>query len=112
MVISIKDFLAKLPMEATQKWPEGVWDVEAFKNGTMSLILFTPKGNDYQTNHDQDELYMVMKGEGELMIEGRSHAFKTGDVLFVPAGKNHRFERFSDDLVTWAVFWGPKGGEK
>ncbi|HEY3401837.1 MAG TPA: cupin domain-containing protein [Ohtaekwangia sp.] len=112
MVFPIKDFLAQLPLEATERWPEGVWDVEAFRNGTMSLILFAPKGKDYQTFHEQDELYMVMKGEGELVIEGVTHAFKTGDVLFVPALKHHHFENFSDDLITWAVFWGPKGGEK
>jgi mannose-6-phosphate isomerase-like protein (cupin superfamily) len=38
--------------------------------------------------------------------------FTAGDVLFVPAGEEHRFERFSDDLILWAVFWGPEGGEK
>ena len=34
-----------------------------------------------------------------------------GDALFVPAGVTHRFEKMSDDFVTWAVFYGPQGGE-
>lgn len=34
-----------------------------------------------------------------------------GDVLFVPAGVEHRFEDFSDDLAGWVVFYGPEGGE-
>jgi mannose-6-phosphate isomerase-like protein (cupin superfamily) len=112
MVLPLKEYLAKLPLEATQKWPEGVWDIEAFRHGTMSVILYTPHGKDYQTPHDQDELYIVVKGEGELLVEDKVHAFKAGDVLFVPAGKQHRFENFSEDIITWAVFWGPKGGEK
>ena len=112
MVFSLEEYLAKLPLEATPKWPEGVWDIEAFRNGTMSLILYTPHGKDYQTPHDQDELYLVVKGEGELIVEQQVHKFKSGDVLFVPAGKEHRFENFSKDIITWAVFWGPKGGEK
>jgi mannose-6-phosphate isomerase-like protein (cupin superfamily) len=37
--------------------------------------------------------------------------FGPGDVLFVPAGVEHRFEDFSDDFVTWVVFYGPEGGE-
>ena len=112
MVFSIEDYLTKLPLEATPKWPEGVWDFEAFKHGTMSLILYAPHGKDYQTTHEQDELYIVVRGTSELVIEGVVHACKPGDVMFVPARKEHRFEKFSNDFTTWAVFWGPAGGEK
>jgi mannose-6-phosphate isomerase-like protein (cupin superfamily) len=52
-----------------------------------------------------------MRGEGDLLVEDKVFTFKPGDVLFVPAGKEHRFQNFSDDIITWAVFWGPKGGE-
>ena len=31
--------------------------------------------------------------------------------LFVPAGVEHRFEDFTDDLAVWVVFYGPEGGE-
>jgi quercetin dioxygenase-like cupin family protein len=54
----------------------------------------------------------VMSGVAELIIEGVVNPCKTGDVLFVPANKNHRFENFSEDFITWAIFWGSKGGEK
>ena len=111
MRISLADTLESLPKPATAKWPEGVWDVEAFRHGSMSLVLFTPRGRDYQSPHEQDELYVVHRGTGEFVLEGRGTAFGPGDVLFVPAGREHRFERFSDDLVVWAVFWGPAGGE-
>jgi mannose-6-phosphate isomerase-like protein (cupin superfamily) len=77
----------------------------------MSLVLFTPRGQDYQTPHVQDELYVIVQGTGEFVLAGERVSFSPGDVLFVPAHKEHRFEKFSDDLVTWAVFWGPRGGE-
>lgn len=112
MRIPIEDAFAKLPLPATARWPEGVWDTEAFAHGSMSLLLFTPRGKDYQTSHTQDELYIVMQGNGTLWVEGARTPFVTGDVLFVPATKRHRFEEFSDDLMTWAIFWGPKGGEE
>ena len=38
--------------------------------------------------------------------------FGPGDLLFVPAGVEHRFEEFSDDLAVWVVFYGPDGGEQ
>lgn len=111
MRTSLADTLSKLPLPATDRWPEGVWDIEALAHGSMSVVLFTPRGRDYQSSHNQDEIYIVLKGNGVLLVEGKPHSFVAGDVLFVPANKTHRFEQFSDDLVTWAVFWGPPGGE-
>jgi mannose-6-phosphate isomerase-like protein (cupin superfamily) len=34
-----------------------------------------------------------------------------GDFLFVPAGVEHHFRNFTDDLIIWAIFYGPEGGE-
>lgn len=111
MVFSLQDTLAKLPLPATPKWPHGVWDYEAFKHGTMSLIVYHPHVKDFQTTHEQDELYIVMSGTADLIIEGKSSACKTGDALFVPALKHHHFQNFTEDFIVWAIFWGPKGGE-
>src|ERR1700728_3211425 len=111
MRLRLADVVTKLPLPATERWPEGVWDIEAMAHGTMSVVLFTPRGKDYQTSHEQDELYIVMQGSGVLLIEDVRHSFETGDVLFVAASKMHRFVEFSNDLVTWAIFWGPQGGE-
>jgi mannose-6-phosphate isomerase-like protein (cupin superfamily) len=110
--IDLKSAIAHLPLPATASWPEGVWDKKVFEHGTMSVIVFTPRGHDYQTAHKQDELYVVIKGSGRLVIEDSSFKFVEGDVLFVPAEKRHRFAEFTEDLITWAVFWGPAGGEK
>lgn len=112
MRIALDRFLSKLPLPATARWPSGTWDVEAFAHGSMSIVLFTPRGADHQTSHEQDELYVVLTGSGELTIAGVAHPFAAGDTLFVAANAPHRFTRFTEDLVTWAIFWGPPGGER
>jgi mannose-6-phosphate isomerase-like protein (cupin superfamily) len=112
MRIQLSDALSKLPLPATERWPAGVWDIEAFSHGTMSAVLFTPRGKDYQSSHKQDELYVVLKGSGVLVVEEDRHPFESGDLLFVPANKAHHFEEFSQDIMTWAVFWGPPDGEQ
>jgi mannose-6-phosphate isomerase-like protein (cupin superfamily) len=112
MHIDLKSALALLPLPPNASWPEGVWDKTVFEHGTMSVIVFTPRGRDYQTTHKQDEIYIVMKGSGTLVIEEAKYPFVEGDVLFVPAEKWHRFAEFTEDLITWAIFWGPVGGEK
>jgi len=111
MHIPLAKIQAGLPLPATPKWPQGVWDLKAFAHGSMSLVLFTPRGRDYQTTHEQDELYFVHRGSGTLVIDGKRFPFQPGDALFVPARVEHHFEDFGDDLVTWGVFWGPDGGE-
>lgn len=112
MHISLSKNLAKLPLPATKKWPDGVWDIEAFSHGTLSLLLFSPKGQDYQTPHDQDEIYIAVNGHGVLEVEGVSFPFAEGDTLFVKAGDQHRFLEFSEDIKLWVVLYGPKGGEQ
>ncbi|MOA27556.1 Cupin domain protein [compost metagenome] len=57
-------------------------------------------------------MYVIISGTGEFFCEGKYVSFKAGDLLFVSAGAEHRFENFTDDFVTWVIFYGPKGGEK
>jgi mannose-6-phosphate isomerase-like protein (cupin superfamily) len=105
MKFTVEEFLEKLPLPANEKWTEGVWDVEPFKKGSVSLVFFGPRGKDHQTFHDEDEFYFISSGTGELIMDGAAHSFKAGDVFFVPAKVPHHFENFSDDFATWAVFF-------
>lgn len=54
---------------------------------------------------------MVARGSGTFVNGGHRHPFSSGDVLFVPAGVEHRFEDFTDDYGTWVIFYGPEGDE-
>jgi mannose-6-phosphate isomerase-like protein (cupin superfamily) len=85
--------------------------LELFTHGTLSLEVYRPQQRDRQTPHDRDEIYVITSGSGEFYCDGETTSFKAGDFLFVPAGIEHRFVNFSDDFVTWVMFYGPKGGE-
>jgi mannose-6-phosphate isomerase-like protein (cupin superfamily) len=84
---------------------------ELLRHGTLSVELYAPRGHDPQNPHDKDEVYVVMEGRGDFVCGDARRVFGPGDLLFVPAGVVHRFERFSDDLVAWVIFYGPVGGE-
>ncbi len=85
---------------------------ELFKHGTLSIEIYQPVGQDMQTPHSQDEVYIVISGTGEFINGTQKTRFQPGDCLFVPAGVTHRFVNFSDDFATWVIFYGPEGGEK
>jgi mannose-6-phosphate isomerase-like protein (cupin superfamily) len=105
------DLLHRLPGPKTAKWPEGERFIEAFAHGTLLVELYAPRGGDPQTPHDRDEVYFVIKGSGDFIVQDERTPFAPGDALFVAAGVPHRFENFSADFSTWVVFYGPRGGE-
>ena len=41
----------------------------------------------------------------EIVIEDERFPCEDGDAFFVPAKTEHRFENFTKDFATWAVFF-------
>ena len=105
MKFTIDEMLENLPLPADEKWKDGVWDIEPFRKDGVSLVFFAPRGTDFQTSHDEDEYYFIMRGSGELVIEGERFSCETGDAFFVAAKKEHHFENFTEDFATWAIFF-------
>ena len=105
MKFAPEEFLAKLPLPADEKWKEGVWFTSAFSKGNFELEFFAPRGKDYQTPHEKDEIYVVVRGNGEFVKGNERVSFAAGDVLFVEARMEHRFENFSEDFATWVIFF-------
>jgi mannose-6-phosphate isomerase-like protein (cupin superfamily) len=112
MKASAAEILSRIPGAPSKKWPAGERYATALAHGSMSVGLYAPVGADPQTPHSQDELYIVRSGDADFVIAGKRQPCAPGDVLFVGAGVEHRFESLSADFSAWVVFWGPKGGEK
>ena len=91
--------------------PAGEHSVGLLQRGTLHVKLSLPVPPNQQTPHEQDEVYVIIRGRGVLLHDGGRDAFEAGDLLFVAAGTEHRFEDFSEDLAVWVVFYGPPGGE-
>jgi mannose-6-phosphate isomerase-like protein (cupin superfamily) len=104
-VIRLAEAQAGIPDSANRR------SVRVLQRGTFDVVLGTPARPDDQTLHEQDEVYIVVRGRGVLFHDGKRDPFESGDFLFVAATTEHRFEDFSDDLLVWRVFYGPSGGE-
>ena len=85
--------------------------VTLFRHGTLEVEFYQPDGVDRQQPHTRDEVYVVVSGSGTFVNGDARHPFEAGEVLFVPAGVEHRFVDFTDDFATWVFFYGPEGGE-
>ena len=104
-ITSLDKILAKIPGLNNERF------ADAFTRGTLRVLLYAPRGTDPQLPHQQDEVYLIVKGTGTFRVKDTVEPFGEGDVLFVKAGDVHRFERLTDDLMVWALFYGPPGGE-
>lgn len=104
--VSPDEALKELQKDNKQKF------IEVMKHGSMIVEFFKPEKVDTQTLHIQDEIYVILKGDSTFFRDGERINCKSRDILFVPAGMEHRFENFSEDFETWVIFYGPDGGEK
>ena len=104
--ITVADAVARLPGPNDERW------AVLFRHGSLEVEIYAPRGEDVQKPHTRDEVYFVVHGTGEFVVEDTRRAFGPGDFLFVPAQVAHRFDNFTDDLAVWVIFYGPEGGEQ
>jgi mannose-6-phosphate isomerase-like protein (cupin superfamily) len=108
----------KQPWHATMReagaapLPAGRRSAEILRNGSLEVRWYAPRGTDAQTPHERDEVYVVAAGRATFVRGAERVAVAAGDLLFVPAGMEHRFEELTEDFGTWVMFYGPAGGER
>lgn len=110
-IFSLGESLSVLPLPATNKWPNGVFDQEVWRSRRASVSVFAPRSVDHQTPHDRDELYVIVAGEGRFDLDGTLMDFGAGDLIHVPAGVPHRFLP-PLTLTAWVIFFEADPREK
>lgn len=68
-------------------------------------VLAAPEP-DHQHPHEDDELYLVLEGQGTLTVEDEETLMKEGQAAFVPAGADHRFTGY-EGLSLLVMFTRP-----
>jgi mannose-6-phosphate isomerase-like protein (cupin superfamily) len=100
------DFIAS----ARKLAASGHSSVSLFQHGDANVLLFVPTDQDTQVKHERDEIYVIQSGQGIFKRGDETVRFVAGDLLFVPAGVEHRFASFSGEFKAWVLFFGPQGG--
>jgi mannose-6-phosphate isomerase-like protein (cupin superfamily) len=68
-------------------------------------VLVAPQADEQQP-HEDDEVYVVLEGRGELTVEDEVFPVTEGMALFVPAGAEHRFTGY-ESLALLVTFTRP-----
>jgi len=76
----------------------------------LSCGIYTlPKGaRDLQSPHDEDEVYLVVRGKGRVRVAGEERQIGPGALLYVRATSEHSFFEIEDE-VTLLVFFASGG---
>ncbi|GEB35491.1 MULTISPECIES: sugar phosphate nucleotidyltransferase [Brevibacillus] len=67
---------------------------------TKQLHLHAGKNLSYQYHHFRSEVWMIVEGEGEFVLNDRLMIVKPGDVVEIPVGAKHAIKAISDlDII-------------
>jgi len=61
------------------------------------------------TNKYYEEIYFIMKGTGVMLVDGKKHKIRDGDVVYLPKKTHHGMINDSEDLINYLIF---AAGEK
>ena len=91
--------------------PAGERSARVWQRGSLDVAFALPVPPKDQLPHTQDEIYIIIRGRGVVIHNGKQDSFEPGDIVFVAAGTEHQFADVSEDLALWRVFYGPHGGD-
>jgi mannose-6-phosphate isomerase-like protein (cupin superfamily) len=80
--------------------------IERFRVPDLSVGTYSipAGGSDDQTPHHEDEIYVVIGGRATLATDDGNAEVRTGSVIYVPAGEDHRFTDVTEDLTLLVIF--------
>lgn len=108
----ILDDEKKRPMYEERRWGwYRVLDYTKSQNGeevlTKRICIKAGKNLSYQFHHYRSEIWTIISGSGQFILDGKLMNVKPGDVLQIPKGANHAI-RAEEDLEIIEVQMGSK----
>ena len=80
----------------TQNLVGGLSPVQA-KNFSMGNVTLEPKGGQVPWhNQEQEEVYFIVEGEGEMCLGEERRAVRTGQAVFIPSKVFHQLTNTGD----------------
>jgi len=80
------------------------------KNFCMGLVTLEPKGGQVPWhNHEQEELYLILDGQGEMCVGSERQVVTAKQAVYVPPGQFHQLTNIGDAPLTMIYCYGPAG---
>lgn len=100
----IKDMISNFDQKIM--YEERLWgwskvlDYASYPNGqemvTKRICILEGKNSSYHYHSFRDEVWTIVKGEGELALDDSITRVKAGDIIHLPSGKKHGIKAISE----------------
>ncbi len=80
------------------------------ENFCMGFVELEPEGGQVPWhNHEQEEVYFVLEGEGEMCLGEERFTLSAGQTIFIPPNEFHQFTNRSKEPLKMIYCYGPAG---
>lgn len=74
----------------------------------QGFVVIYPGGSIPAHDHVTVESYTILKGQGEMMVDGEVQIIKEGDFVYIPSGKPHGLKNTGDEDMHMMFVYAPK----
>jgi mannose-6-phosphate isomerase-like protein (cupin superfamily) len=93
----------------TQNLVGGMSPIQA-TNFAMGHVTLEPDGGQVPWhNQDQEEIYFIVEGEGEMCLGEERRAIKAGQAAYIPPGVFHQLTNTGSTPMRMIYVYGPAG---
>lgn len=93
----------------TQNLVGGPSPVQA-ESFSMGYVTLDPNGGQVPWhNQEQEEIYFVIEGEGEMCLGEEVRELRTGQLVYIPRGVFHQLSNRGDTPLKMIYCYGPAG---
>jgi mannose-6-phosphate isomerase-like protein (cupin superfamily) len=93
----------------TQNLVGGASTIQA-TNFSMGYVTLEPKGGQVPWhNQEQEEIYFVVQGTGQMCLGDECQELKGGEAVYIPAGVFHQLTNVGDEPLIMIYCYGPAG---
>ncbi len=80
---------------------------EAF---SMGYVTLEPRGGQVPWhNQEQEEVYFVLEGTGEMCLGSERQTLAGGQAVYIPSGQFHQLTNVGDEPLKFIYCYGPAG---
>ena len=79
-------------------------------NFSMGFVVLEPKGGQVPWhNQEQEEIYFIVEGTGEMCLGEEKQTVSSGQAVFIPPTVFHQLTNIGDTPLTMIYVYGPAG---
>lgn len=80
------------------------------ENFCLGLVTLDSNGGQVPWhNHQQEEIYMILEGTGEICVGSERQKIKGGQTVYIPSNEFHQLTNIGDSPLKFVYCYGPAG---